>query len=197
MKHPLEYDQVKSDIIKASGDVFTKYGFAKVSMQDISKASGKGRTTLYYYFKNKGEVLEAFAGKEFIEMLNKSQIELNDKEEFAQNIQHYYQTKLQVYKKLLHQYSKVIEDIKAEPSFFIQKNKLFFKEEVAVISKIIEWAVNNAEIALIPTANIKFLAETLVTAFRSFEQEMILFGGLENFESKLNWLTEILYKGLK
>lgn len=197
MKRLLEHNHIKSDIIKASGEVFMKYGFTRVSMQDISKACGKGRSTLYYYFNNKLEVLEAFGAEEFNNILNDSQKMLYPEKGFAFNIESYYKTKLQVYKIRLLEYSALVEDIKADPAIFIKKNKLFFKEESAIIKKIIGWAIAQKELQAMPEDDLNFLADLLVTAFRSFEQEMILFGGMDNFESKIKWLTEILYKGLK
>lgn len=192
-----DYDKVKGDIVKAAGQVFQKYGFIRVSMQDISKASGKGRSTLYYYFKNKNEVLDAFAAEIFLEMLSNSQKLLNAKNGFVDNMEVYYKTKLINLKKILKQYDKVFEDVKDDPILCVQKSKLFFKEEIDDIGTIISWAIEKGELASIATDDVKFLSETLVTAFRSFEMEMVLYGGLENFENKLNWLAQILYKGLK
>lgn len=197
MNESEDYDRVKSEIIKASSEVFLKYGFAKVSMLSISQASGKGRSTLYYYFKNKNEVLEAFAAVKFEKLLDQSQKHLSADAGFIHNMETYYKTKLQHFRKLLDQYSLLIEDMKAQPSLFITKSKLFFKEESDVIRKIILWANQRGEIAPLEEENIDFLASTLVTTFRSFEQDILLFGGLENFESKITWMTQILYKGLK
>lgn len=196
MSHPPDYEKIKNEIIKASDDVFMKFGLDKVSMNEISKASGKGRTTLYYYFKNKNEVLEAFAAEKFSELLNKSQKDISPHQSFIQNIEAYYKTKLGLFRKILKQYSTLVEDIKADPAIWIQKSRLFFKEETDIVGKILEWAIERKEITSLTIGEIKFFAALLVTAFRSFEQEILLFGGLEDFESKLNWLTQILFKGL-
>ena len=52
-------EQVKQQIIVASITAFKRYGFNKIAMEDIAKACGKSRSTLYHYFKNKIEVLDA------------------------------------------------------------------------------------------------------------------------------------------
>lgn len=49
-------DFVKMQIIEASKTVFRDHGYKKATMDHIAKASEKGRSTLYYYFKNKNEV---------------------------------------------------------------------------------------------------------------------------------------------
>ncbi len=196
MKQPVDYLKVKAEIIKASGEVFKKFGFVKVSMQDISKESGKGRSTLYYYFKNKGEVLDAFVEEKCSEVLNSSQEMLSASADFSWNMETYYRTKILALKKILLEYSTLMEDIKSEPLVALQRGRLFFKEEVGVVDKILKWAIAKKEIRALNAEDVKFLSEALVTAFRSFEMEMVVYGGLENFENKLNWMTQVLYKGL-
>lgn len=197
MTVPVEYDLNKADIIKAADEVFLKYGFSRVSMLDISKASGKGRSTLYYYFKNKTEVFEAFAACKFTHMLNESQQLISSGACFSDNIERYYKTKFQHFKQLLIQYSNLFEDMKVEPALILKKRKLFFKDEAEIMQKIIYWAIDKQEITPLLPDDVNFLAETMVTAFRSFEQEMLMYGGMENFESKISWLSRVLGKGLQ
>ena len=62
-------DLVKEHIINSSVAVFKKLGFDKVTMDDIAKAANKGRSTLYYYFKNKHEVFEQVAEMEYLSII--------------------------------------------------------------------------------------------------------------------------------
>jgi len=43
----------------------------------------------------------------------------------------------------------------------------------------------------------QFLAMTMVTAYSSLEKEMLLYGSIENMSVRLEWLVNILIKGLK
>ncbi|MEM7513732.1 MAG: TetR/AcrR family transcriptional regulator [Bacteroidota bacterium] len=47
---------VKKDILKAAHILFQKYGLKKTSMEDIAEQAGKGKSTLYHYYKNKNEI---------------------------------------------------------------------------------------------------------------------------------------------
>lgn len=46
-------------LIDVARQLFAKQGFENTTMNDIAEASGKGRRTLYTYFKNKEEVYSA------------------------------------------------------------------------------------------------------------------------------------------
>ena len=43
-------------IISAATGLFSRFGLEKTTMEDIAKAARKGKSTLYYYFKNKEAV---------------------------------------------------------------------------------------------------------------------------------------------
>jgi AcrR family transcriptional regulator len=50
-------------IINAAESQFVRFGFRKTTMEDIAKAAGIGKATLYYYFKSKEEIFTAMAGQ--------------------------------------------------------------------------------------------------------------------------------------
>ena len=58
---PLKLDQVRDEILRAAMELFTKYGIDKTTMENIAEAAGKGKSTLYYYFKTKEDVFSAAA----------------------------------------------------------------------------------------------------------------------------------------
>ncbi|WP_162631891.1 MULTISPECIES: TetR/AcrR family transcriptional regulator [Burkholderia] len=49
----------KEQILNAAAKLFIEKGFGGVSMQEIADALGVTRTAVYYYFKNKDEILTA------------------------------------------------------------------------------------------------------------------------------------------
>ena len=56
--------KAKTQLIEAAGVTFSRFGYRKTTMDDIAFAAGKGKSSLYYYFKNKEEVFEAVVEKE-------------------------------------------------------------------------------------------------------------------------------------
>ncbi len=49
----------RSEILAAAGRLFAERGVADTTMVEIARASGLRQSSLYYYFRNKGHVLEA------------------------------------------------------------------------------------------------------------------------------------------
>ncbi|NJO02461.1 MAG: TetR/AcrR family transcriptional regulator [Bacteroidia bacterium] len=54
-----EKEKVRQDIVQSAQDVFKVYGWKKTSIEDIARKAGKGKSTLYHYFKNKEEIFFA------------------------------------------------------------------------------------------------------------------------------------------
>ncbi len=54
----------KFAIIEAAQKLFQQFGLAKTTMEDIAKAIGKGKSSLYYYYSTKEEIFQAVVDKE-------------------------------------------------------------------------------------------------------------------------------------
>ena len=190
-------EQIKEEIITAATGVFESYGFTRVSMQDISKAGKKGRTTLYYYFGNKTEVFDAVIEKICLQIFDTCLAVIDPNASMSTNLENFYTKKLQEIKFLTKKYHLVLEDLKQQPELAAAKTRVLLEKEGSVLYKVIRWAIEKKEIAELTEADSRFLAETIVTAFKSFEQEIILFNRFPDLEAKLSWLSLIFCKGLK
>jgi len=49
----------KERILKSAEKLFARFGFRKTTMNEIARDVRMGKSTLYYYFKSKENVLEA------------------------------------------------------------------------------------------------------------------------------------------
>lgn len=58
----------KDQIIEAAKKLFYKYGFKKVSMDEIAKEAKVTKKTIYMYFSSKNELLEYFIEEEILNM---------------------------------------------------------------------------------------------------------------------------------
>ena len=55
---------IQEQILLAAKQLFTVHGLAKVTMDDVAKAIGKGRSSLYYYYKSRDEIFDAVVDME-------------------------------------------------------------------------------------------------------------------------------------
>ncbi|SFW86086.1 transcriptional regulator, TetR family [Chitinophaga sancti] len=67
--HGMPEDIIQQQILQAAQQLFQKHGYQKVTMDDVAKAIGKGRSSLYYYYRNKDEVFDAVMSAEIDEII--------------------------------------------------------------------------------------------------------------------------------
>jgi len=187
----------KEAIVLAAIKVFENYGLSKVSMLDISKACGLGRSSLYYYYKNKMEVFDAVCQKLFREIYEKSRAEVSPQQSLEVNLEKYQLKKLKEIKKVIKKHDLAFVDLKTDPSMLFTKIRVLMNEEITLLNEVLNWAMEKNEIRQISAEEQRFMAETMVTSLRSFEQEVILFDRFPDMEVKLSWLASIFSKGLK
>lgn len=58
----------ENQIIEAARSLFNKYGFKKVTMDEIAKEAGVTKRTVYAYFKNKEDLFKVIVNEELINM---------------------------------------------------------------------------------------------------------------------------------
>ena len=58
----------KDKIVEAARNLFYRYGFKKVSMDEIANEAGVTKRTIYMYFKSKEDLLKYFIQEEIENM---------------------------------------------------------------------------------------------------------------------------------
>ena len=57
-------ETIKASIVQAAQKLFQHYGLSKTTMEDIAKALGKSKSSLYYYYSTKEEIFQAVVQQE-------------------------------------------------------------------------------------------------------------------------------------
>ncbi|VTR53589.1 TetR/AcrR family transcriptional regulator [Sphingobacterium thalpophilum] len=192
----VQQENIREEIILSSMKVFETYGYTRVSMQDISKACGKGRSTLYYYFDSKMAVFDAIAMYLCREVFTVAKASYNRNASLEHNLTGFLRAKLRQINLITKRFHLAFEDLKSDPALLLSKTRYMLDEEIALIREMIEVAISKKEIQSLEKKDVLFLSEMLVTTSRCFEQEVILFDRFPDFETRLAWLTSICVKGL-
>jgi len=87
-------EQVKEEIIEAARIVFKRYGYKKATIEDIATEAGKGKSSLYYYFKNKEEIFKEVLNTEWNLLMKMLRENLKGKNSLSEKMQAYIQTRV-------------------------------------------------------------------------------------------------------
>src|ERR1700744_3598379 len=90
---------VQQQILDAAKKLFQAHGLHKVTMDDVAKAIGKGRSWLYYYYKSKDEIFDAVVETEIRQILAEMAQAADKAPDVEQKLKAFCLTKLKVTRK--------------------------------------------------------------------------------------------------
>ena len=76
----------KEEVINAARDLFTKYGYKKVSMDEIAKEANVTKKTICSYFSDKEAMFKYFASEELQSMKEKIENDVNSSTSFIDRV---------------------------------------------------------------------------------------------------------------
>ncbi|MBL7681798.1 MAG: TetR/AcrR family transcriptional regulator [Flavipsychrobacter sp.] len=135
-------------IILAAKQLFLNYGISKTTIEDIAKAVGKGKSSLYYYFTTKEEIIEAVLVRErqaWIEQINKEIALLSTSESKLKLVAHLVTAHIEDQKDVFLQILKDDSDFRSYMPIVRQLKEKYKASEYQMINIIISDGINSGE----------------------------------------------------
>lgn len=86
----------KEEILSAALETIKRYGWKKTTLEDIASQSGMASTSLYYYFRNKNELLHTLAETEHQRILAELRQAISAKDEPKEQLKAYWRALAEV-----------------------------------------------------------------------------------------------------
>jgi AcrR family transcriptional regulator len=191
----LSFDRkgIKAKFMKMAYDCFSRYGFKKTTMDDIARAAGKAKSSLYYYFKSKEEIIEAIAANE-IEAIN-SEIKnaVNNEADPKKKLAVYIITRFHSVFKTFN-YHNILKADYLENYAFLEKMRAGYdKEQAKIIKSIMKYGIEQGVFSI---KHLDLLVDTFVVALKGFEIECISEQDFPGLEKQVAILLDTLFFGI-
>lgn len=184
---------LKFKILENSSVLFNKFGISKTTIDDISKSLKMGKSSLYYYFKNKEEIYSAVLEKEFSEYsvrLCGSIAEVSGTEE---KIKTFAIRKLELMDGSINLHNALDQELRPHNdavSAIIQKIKTF---ELGIIKDLLSAGIAKGEILI---ENTDLAAVMISTALKGFEYEWARRTENTEINKTIEKMTNALFHGI-
>ncbi|MBX2900282.1 MAG: TetR/AcrR family transcriptional regulator [Cyclobacteriaceae bacterium] len=195
----MEKDElIVADIINGAKKLMQQYGLKKTTMEDIAKAAGKGKSTLYYYFKDKEEIFDSVINLEIDEFFHTVNAAVNKHTDAVSMLKAYIVTKVKTIKEKTNLYSFAIENDlqgRINKEFTNLRNRYDTEEKKLIgfiLSKGIEAKMFKSEII----QEVDTLSELLVSCIRGIEYDMITQKRNKTLTDKADLLINIIIEGI-
>ncbi|OQX77530.1 MAG: hypothetical protein B6D61_06965 [Bacteroidetes bacterium 4484_249] len=191
----MEDIDIRNRIIEVAQDIFKRYGFKKSTMDEIAAAAGKGKSTLYHYFKSKEEMFAAVIEKEGNTMFRELNKVITANIDSKLKIKKYITTRMSLIDELANLYSAIKSDYLNHFNF-IQKYRVKYDEyEILLLEQILQDGINKKEFN-INEDETKMYAYGLATALKGLEIPFFLENRYSEISNRLDGMLNILIYGL-
>ncbi len=187
-------DQVdeRDKIIQSAQELFARYGFKKTTMDDIAKKSKKGKSTLYYYFKSKEEILKAIVDIEAGELKSKLEMALKESNSPQKELKNYIITRMKSMKALSNLYVAFKDEYLEMYDFINQVRKAYDDYEISVFENILKKGVNEG---IFDVKDVHLTAYVMAMTTKGIEYKFATEDDLE-IEKNVEMLVNILFNGI-
>jgi len=188
-----EKETFRDIIIKSSIVVFNRYGYKKTTMDDIAQSVGKGKSSIYYYFKSKEDIFKAVVEFEAEIMREELLNSVESANEPIEKIRNYVLTRMKVYKKVNNFYKVITNDNLLHLNFINEMRRKYENQEVELVQEIVEKGI---ALDLFELEEPNFVAIALVTALKGLELPYFNIHEQQSFENRLDQLLKVLFMGI-
>ena len=204
MAEPTEIkeDTIQQQIIQAAQQLFERYGLHKVTMDDVAREIGKRRSSIYYYYKNKEEILDAAIEVEMREILAEIDQAIALAPTFSQKLHAYCITRLRISQTRRALYTMIDSGMNTDdlPDFLKVRKMMYssFRErEIPVIQQMLNFGIEQGDLRTMTHQEQADLILVLLSTLQGFKKEMVIKNSLDVVEPGVNMLINLVIKGFK
>lgn len=186
-------------ITDAAKKLMQQYGMNKTTMEDIAKEAGKGKSTLYYYFKSKEEIFDQVINEEMDEFFTSVKSAVIKQTDVVEMLKTYIVVKIKTLRSKINLYRFTIEEDfhanKINDAFVLLRNR-YDEEEKNLIVFILNTGVNSKYFNDAIHLEVDMLSELLLTCVRGVEMDIITRGMYKTLPDKASLLVDIIINGI-
>jgi AcrR family transcriptional regulator len=195
-------EEIQEQLLKAAKQLFQFHGFRRVTIDDIAKAIGKARSSLYYYYKTKEEILDAVIESEIRELMTAITAATSKVQTAEEKIKAFFLTELQIVLEKRGFFNALDEEMNAGEISDYQKNKLavhqqIWNQEGTLLGQIIKEGIRRKELSPLIRHDNDSLIFVLLSSLHGLKREMVIRNDFSNMESSVQVLVHSLIHGLK
>lgn len=180
-------------IIKVARQVFNKFGYDKTRMDHIAKAAGKGKSSIYYYFKSKEQIFQSVVLKEAVAFRHTIIDALAETPNPVDKIKVYVLTRMNIIK-IYTNFQTALKNTKLRHIDFVRRlNILYDREEIRLFKDILEEGV---EKNYFNVKNLDLAAMALIMAVKGIEDYVFRTDDAVEFTSRIDQLLNLILHGI-
>jgi AcrR family transcriptional regulator len=186
-------EEFRRKIINSAGQIFSRFGFKKTSMDEIAKALSMGKSSVYYYFDSKEKIFEAVVLSEANTLRNELTTAIKAVDSPIEKLKNYVFVRMKSFENLSNYYNAIFDKNLNHFEFIEKIREKYDREELAILRLII---YDGARKNVFNVKNSEYTAIAIQTALKGLEVPLFWRKRQDNIENRLNAILDVLYYGI-
>ena len=186
-------EEYRKKIIKTAGQIFSRYGFKKTTMEEIAKALKIGKSSIYYYYQSKEEIFEAVVLNEANILRNELTNAIKSVDSPTGKMKNYVFVRMKSFEKLANYYNAIFDKNLDHFEFIEKIREKYDRVEIAIL-RLILWDGARKKVFHVP--NSEYTAMAIQTTMKGLEVPLFWKKRDIDLDVRLNAILDVLFYGI-
>jgi len=195
-------ESIQRQILQAAQQLFQAHGVQKVTMDDVAREIGKGRSSLYYYYKSKDEILDAAIALEMQDIIAEISAAVEQEKDVEQKIVAYCLTRLKISQKR-RAFNNAIDNIRSSDelteymSLRKVKQQRFRQQETPLLRQILNDSIAKKQLRSMSVQEQDAVIALILNSIQGFKKEMLNQKSMQGLKPGIAMLARLIVQGFK
>jgi len=186
-------EEFRKKVVITAGQIFSRFGFKKTTMDEIASALKMGKSSIYYYFESKEDIFEAVVRYEANVLRSELTRSIKSVESPVDKMRNYVFVRMKSFEKLSNYYNAIFDKNLDHFDFIEQVREKYDREELAILRLILYHGVRRGVFNI---SNSEYTALAIQTTMKGLEVPLFWMKKEVNIESRLNAILDVLFFGI-
>ena len=186
-------EELRIKIVITAGQIFSRFGFKKTTMEEVAKALKMGKSSIYYYFNSKEEIFEAVVLQEANTLRNELTKAIKSVESPLGKMEKYVFVRMKAFEKLSNYYNAIFDKNLDHFEFIEKIREKYDREELAILRLIL---YDGARKKVFNVKNSEYTALAIQTTLKGLEVPLFWKKREVNIDQRLKAILDVLFYGI-
>jgi AcrR family transcriptional regulator len=190
----VDKDEYRTKIILTASRIFSLYGFRKTTMEELSKALNKGKSSIYYYFRSKEDIFEAVVLFEANLLRTQLTTAIKEVDSPPDKLRNYIFVRMRAFEKLSNYYNAVF-DKNLDHYEFIEKIRARYDREELAMLRLLVYVGKSRGVFEIEDS--EYTAMAIQTMLKGLEVPLFWHKREIDINNRLDGILHLIFYGIK
>jgi AcrR family transcriptional regulator len=193
----LKDEIIRTEIIGAARQLFQRFGLLKTTMEDIARAAGKGKSSLYYYYESKDEIFHVVINEDMADVFEQVKAAVEKASSAEEKLKAFTTSRLKAINQKAALYGIVFGEISENPQLIKKLKKTYEARELELLKSILALGICNNEFKRIGDEDLNHLSYIMLSSIRGIEMSLLEDNCIKKMGDRLGFILDLMCHGIK